>query len=86
VGEQDITADVDFTAATEAAARAGFQPLLKAEQGALLWALGLADEAREAKARGDEALLKEIAFLVGPAALGSAFDALLFARDAPALF
>ncbi|MHB8604226.1 MAG: SAM-dependent methyltransferase, partial [Thermoplasmatota archaeon] len=75
VGEQDLTADVDFSALDRAARAAGLRPAGFATQGAWLLALGIE------RFPGDE---NEVAMLTDAARLGSAFRVAAFAKgDAP---
>jgi SAM-dependent MidA family methyltransferase len=70
VGEQDLTADVDFTTVTHAAEDAGMEALGYTSQGEWLEALGV----------GDLGTDEEIRMVAGAANLGTAFHVLLFRR------
>ena len=76
VGEQDVTAHVDFTAVDAAARAAGLEDAGRARQGPWLASLGLARYVEEAE--DPRAAAAEVARLTDAAALGSAFDVLAF--------
>ena len=76
VGDQDLTADVDFTALRRAATKAGLQSTGCRQQGTWLNNLGIQDYTQVVKdIRSAE---EEIFFLTSPARLGSTFDVASF--------
>jgi len=76
VGDQDLTADVDFTALKKAAQKAGLQATGILEQGTWLKNLGIHVYSELVK---DSRLAnQELFFLTSPARLGSTFDVSLF--------
>jgi SAM-dependent MidA family methyltransferase len=79
VGDQDITADVDFTALKRAAKKAGLHSTGCLQQGIWLKNLGIHDYQMvvEDNRLADE----EISFLTSPARLGSTFDVALFKTE-----
>lgn len=74
VGEQDLTADVDFTTTTHAAEDAGMEALGLTTQGEWLESLGI----------GDLGLPDDVRAVAGAANLGTAFHVLLFRRGTAA--
>lgn len=74
VGEQDLTADLDFTAVERAAVHAGFEPVGRQWQGVWLHAVGI-DRYREQGAAESE---REMETVTSPSQLGSTFDVLGF--------
>lgn len=73
VGEQDLTADVDFTATTLAAQDAGMEPLGILSQQEFLESLGIAELG----------LPDEVRIVAGAAGLGSAFHVVAYRRGTP---
>lgn len=79
VGDQDLTADVDFTALKRAATKAGLQSTGCLQQGTWLTNLGIQDYRKVVEdIRSAE---EEIFFLTNPARLGSTFDVALFKTE-----
>jgi SAM-dependent MidA family methyltransferase len=78
IGDQDLTADVDFTALKMAARKAGFLPVHHSRQGTWLQDLGI--EKYVNLATHTEAARNEIFQLTHPARLGSTFDVVIFKR------
>ena len=79
VGEQDITADVDFTALKRVAKKAGLQSTGRFRQGNWLNNLGIQDYTKVVEdIRSAE---EQIFFLTSPARLGSTFDVALFKTE-----
>ena len=76
VGEQDLTADLDFTAVERAAVHAGFEPVGRQWQGAWLKAVGI-DRYREQVGTSDDSE-RDIETLTSPSRLGSTFEVLAF--------
>ena len=76
VGEQDLTADLDFTAVERAAADAGFEPVGRQWQGTWLKAVGI-DLYREQVGSSDDSE-RDIETLTSPSQLGSTFEVLAF--------
>jgi SAM-dependent MidA family methyltransferase len=82
VGQQDLTADVDYTAALSIAERVGFEVDGPIPQGAWLRNLGIQDY--KGSAGNLESDQEEIDALIRPAGLGSTFDVLILkTRDLP---
>jgi SAM-dependent MidA family methyltransferase len=75
VGQQDLTADVDYTAARSVAEEAGFEVDGPIPQGAWLRNLGI--QAYKGSSSDRESYQKEINVLTRPTGLGSAFDVLI---------
>jgi SAM-dependent MidA family methyltransferase len=75
VGQQDLTADVDYTAARSVAEEAGFEVDGPIPQGAWLRNLGI--QAYKGSSSNMESDQKEINVLTRPTGLGSAFDVLI---------
>jgi SAM-dependent MidA family methyltransferase len=82
-GLQDLTAHVDFTAVTAAAARAGLRPLGRASQSAFLIEYGLTALLPPPADQSVAAVTRRLAAraLVLPGGPGGAHQALLFGRD-----
>jgi SAM-dependent MidA family methyltransferase len=79
VGDQDLTADVDFTALKRAARKAGLQSTGCLRQGTWLNNIGIQDYTKVVEnIRSAE---EEIFFLTSPARLGSTFDVALFKTE-----
>lgn len=76
VGQQDLTADVDYTATRSVAKEVGFEVDGPIPQGTWLQNLGIQDYKRSSADR--ESNQEEINMLTSPAGLGSAFDVLIF--------
>ena len=76
VGDQDLTADVDFTALDAAARKTGLLPAGHLRQGIWLQNIGIQRYSEHAKA--PKSADHEIFTLTSPARLGSAFDAIFF--------
>jgi len=81
-GEQDLTADVDFTSVARAARAAGFE-VAYTTQGRFLAALGLLDLGQEAAVRGDMQSALGVKNLLLPTAMGDRFRVLILAKNAP---
>ena len=76
VGDQDLTADVDYTALKMAAKRVGLQFLDCLQQGTWLKNMRVNDYSKVAKdIRSAE---EEVSYLTNPARLGTTFDIILF--------
>lgn len=87
-GEQDLTADVDFSTVEAVLADAGLRRLACVDQARFLLALGLGDDVASMNGRTTGAVLARLAArtLVDPAGLGGTHRALLVAsRTAPDL-
>lgn len=82
VGEQDLTASVDFTAVKREALDAGFQVAGYATQGEALLSLGVMDDHARLAAEDPFAALKAKTLFV-PGGMGDAFKVLVLARNAP---
>lgn len=88
IGEQDLTAHVDFTALEEAGKAAGLTPAGFTTQGALLASLGLGDRLLaiqsdpETTLAGYRSAQAVVLRLIDPGGLGR-FGVLIMARDAP---
>ncbi|MFA5860861.1 MAG: SAM-dependent methyltransferase [Candidatus Thermoplasmatota archaeon] len=80
-GEQDITADVDFSWIATLAAEAGYASAGIMLQGEFLADLGLVDDLQAALARGDMQAYLAGKNLLMPTGMGERFQALLLARD-----
>ena len=76
VGDQDLTADVDFTALKEAARKVGFMPGGHFRQGPWLHNLGIEDYIRQAN--NAQTAQDEVFQLTSPTKLGSTFDIVMF--------
>ncbi len=76
VGQQDMTADVDFTAVISEASSLGFEFAGWTSQGTWLANVGIGDYVGTGKASVSRQ--EEIDLLIGKARLGSAFDVLMF--------
>jgi SAM-dependent MidA family methyltransferase len=76
VGQQDLTADVDFTAALSSAEEADFKGSGPIQQGTWLRNVGIQSYIESAGNR--QSAQKELDLLTRPAGLGSAFDVLIF--------
>ena len=76
VGDQDLTADVDFTALKKAALKVGLHPMGVLDQGTWLKNLGIQDYRELIK--DSQVANQEIYFLTNSARLGSTFDVCLF--------
>lgn len=83
VGEQDLTASVDFTWAATCAREAGFEVAGLATQGEALLALGILDD-HAALAAEDPFEALKVKTLFVPGGMGDAFKVLVLARNAPA--
>ncbi len=85
VGQQDLTADVDFTAVISQAKAVGWQYIGSLPQGNWLKNLGI--EKYRGLESNNDTVRQELEMLTGVASLGSAFDILMFATpgmtDAP---
>lgn len=79
VGDQDLTADIDFTALRRAARKAGLQSAGQLRQG--LWLKNLGIQGYKLRAKGQHSADQEIFFLTSPARLGSTFDVVLFKTE-----
>lgn len=80
-GRQDLSVDVDFTAAAETAAALGLEVLLFTTQAGFLLEYGVLDFAAEAAgAAGRLARRGELATLLHPARMGERFRALVLGR------
>ena len=77
VGQQDLTADVDYTAVISIAKTMGWEFAGSLPQGTWLKNLGI-EEYMNVKP-GNDAARRELEMLTGVASLGSAFDMLMFA-------
>lgn len=75
VGQQDLTADVDYTAVISIAEESGFEVEAPLSQGN--WLLNLGIRSYKGHAGNQEADLAEIDALTRPAGLGSTFDVLI---------
>jgi SAM-dependent MidA family methyltransferase len=88
VGDQDLTAHVDFTALAEAGARAGMTPAGLTTQGAFLASLGLGERLLDLQRDPDASLADYVAAqtvvmrLIDPAGLGR-FGVQIMAKGAP---
>lgn len=82
-GEQDITADVDFSWIATLALEAGYAPAGLMPQGEFLADLGLVDDMQAALARGDTQSYLAGKNLLMPTGMGERFQALLLARGVP---
>lgn len=76
IGDQDITADVDFTALDAAAALAGLERAGRVWQGDWLKNLGIHEFHPQGASPDRDAVTAEIEQLTNPARLGSTFDVL----------
>ncbi len=76
VGDQDLTADVDFTALNSAARKAGLQAIGCLPQGTWLKNLGIQEYAKVFE--DHRSAEEEIFFLTSPTRLGSTFDVAMF--------
>lgn len=76
IGEQDLTADVDFTAVENVVQRAGLLPAGRAMQGEWLHKLKIHEYVSHAQDK--DTARDEVALLTSPARLGSAFDVVAF--------
>ncbi len=76
VGQQDLTADVDYTAVLSIAEEVGFEVNGPIPQGVWLQHIGMQDYKRYAV--DVESYQEEIDMLTRPSGLGSAFDVLIF--------
>jgi len=76
VGQQDLTADVDYTAAFSAAEEAGFESSGPIQQGTWLRNVGIELYGEFSGER--QSAQHELDILTRPAGLGSTFDVLIF--------
>lgn len=84
LGEQDVTADVDFPWIEILAQRQGFSTFGTRTQGAFLADLGLLDDMNAALARGDVQAYLAAKNLLLPGGMGERFHALALAHGLPA--
>lgn len=81
-GEQDVTADVDFSRVQRQALAQGYDIIGHTTQGELLADLGLVDDMTSAMARGDMQAYLAGKNLLLPGGMGERFRALCVSRDA----
>ena len=88
IGQQDMTADVDYTALVSEAAALGLELAGSTSQGTWLTNLGIQNYVGTGK--GSVSRQKEVDLLTGVASLGSAFDVVMFKTpglpDGPGLY